>query len=289
MICEEAGEVLESHIVTSLSPGTQQLILIGDHQQLRPKLSEYTLSIDSGHHHNLDLSLFERLVLKYRQEGSSTLITLDTQRRMRPVIADLLRFTLYPKLRDAGCVFDYPPVRGFSKNLHFFSHSNHENTDTGEQSVSTNSFKNTFEAKMIVELVRYLVKQGYKPNQIAVLTPYVGQLLLLRNMLGSAMMAVTLDERDIVALESTTGGEDESIDEVTVEVRSLNRCIRLATVDNFQGEEAEVVIISTVRNNTKGRTGFLKISNRVNVMISRAKHGMFILGSKETIKVLLRV
>ena len=55
---EEAAEVLESHIVTSLSPGCQHLILIGDHQQLRPNPNVYTLAKD----YKLDMSLFERMV-----------------------------------------------------------------------------------------------------------------------------------------------------------------------------------------------------------------------------------
>jgi hypothetical protein len=38
VVCEEAAEVLESHILASLSPQTEQLILIGDHEQLRPKV-----------------------------------------------------------------------------------------------------------------------------------------------------------------------------------------------------------------------------------------------------------
>ncbi|KAG0361714.1 hypothetical protein BGZ54_008993, partial [Gamsiella multidivaricata] len=63
IICEEAGEVLESHILTALSPSTQHLILIGDHKQLRPQIETYTLSSDStvGKNYNLDQSLFERL------------------------------------------------------------------------------------------------------------------------------------------------------------------------------------------------------------------------------------
>lgn len=60
-------------------------------------------------------------------------------------------------------------------------------------------------------------------------------------------------------------------------------CVRLSTVDNFQGEEADVVIVSTVRNNPQGKTGFLQIPNRVNVMMSRAKHGMYVFGGATTI------
>jgi len=57
-IVEEAAEVLESHIVTSLSPGCQHLILIGDHQQLRPNPTVFELAT----HYQLDTSLFERMV-----------------------------------------------------------------------------------------------------------------------------------------------------------------------------------------------------------------------------------
>ena len=58
MIVEEAAEVLEAHIVTSMPETTQHLILIGDHQQLKPSPTVYELAIK----YNLDMSLFERMV-----------------------------------------------------------------------------------------------------------------------------------------------------------------------------------------------------------------------------------
>ena len=63
VLVEEAGEILESHILTAMGPSTEQLILIGDHQQLRPKCS-YELSVDGGNGYDLNRSLFERLVSK---------------------------------------------------------------------------------------------------------------------------------------------------------------------------------------------------------------------------------
>ena len=41
IICEEAGEILEAHILSALTPSTQHLILIGDHNQLRPNIATY--------------------------------------------------------------------------------------------------------------------------------------------------------------------------------------------------------------------------------------------------------
>ena len=48
------------------------------------------------------------------------------------------------------------------------------------------------------------------------------------------------------------------------------------------GEEAKIVVISLVRSNEEHKCGFLKTDNRVNVLLSRAKHGMYIIGDSET-------
>lgn len=50
-------------------------------------------------------------------------------------------------------------------------------------------------------------------------------------------------------------------------------------MDNFQGEEAKVIVISLVRSNDERKYGFLKTSNRINVLLSRASHGMYIFGN----------
>jgi len=58
-----------------------------------------------------------------------------------------------------------------------------------------------------------------------------------------------------------------------------NKNIRLSTVDNFQGEESKIIISSLVRSNPNGDIGFLKESNRLNVMFTRAKYGMYIISN----------
>lgn len=59
VVVEEAAEVLESHIITSLTSKCEHLILIGDHQQLRPSTADYFIEKRM----NLGISLFERMVL----------------------------------------------------------------------------------------------------------------------------------------------------------------------------------------------------------------------------------
>merc|ERR1711871_636909 len=51
------------------------------------------------------------------------------------------------------------------------------------------------------------------------------------------------------------------------------------TVDNYQGEENDIILLSLVRSNTIGSIGFLSISNRVCVALSRARHGFYLIGN----------
>lgn len=64
--------------------------------------------------------------------------------------------------------------------------------------------------------------------------------------------------------------------------KKLSELLRVATVDNFQGEEAKVIIVSLVRSNAARKVGFLKTTNRINVLLSRAQHGMYLIGNTET-------
>ncbi|KAF9157254.1 hypothetical protein BGX20_004037, partial [Mortierella sp. AD010] len=279
VICEEAGEVLESHILTALSEFTQHLILIGDHLQLRPKISTYELSSESrqGKQYNLDRSLFERLITTTKVPSS----LLTTQRRMRPEICDMVRHTLYPKLVDGENVVKYPNVSGMATNVFFMSH--HHPEDRRDQYLAL-SASNTFEAKMVKELVQHLLKNGYQQSNITVLTPYINQLTKLRDTLrGTAQLAI--DERDQEQLDEI---KDEDITVALGNNQSTGDRLILRTIDNYQGEEADIIIISLVRSNTQDdehgwspTIGFLRSPNRTSVLLSRARHGMYLIGNAE--------
>ena len=55
--------------------------------------------------------------------------------------------------------------------------------------------------------------------------------------------------------------------------------IRITSVDNFQGEENDIILLSLVRSNKNGEIGFLSASNRACVALSRAKEGFYIIGN----------
>lgn len=57
--------------------------------------------------------------------------------------------------------------------------------------------------------------------------------------------------------------------------------VRICAVDNFQGEENDIILLSLVRSNEEGNIGFLRISNRVCVALSRARKGFYCIGNLE--------
>ena len=230
VIVEEAAEVLEGHVITALSSGTDHLILIGDHKQLKPNPAVYELA----RHYNLDVSLFERMV-----NNGLTCHSLSTQHRMRPEIADIMRI-IYPKLDDDMSVQRYDSITGIQHNVYFIDH---QEPESGNDELKSPS--NQHEADFVAALCRYLLLQGYRGDNITVLTMYTGQLLTLQRHMPK---------------DSFDG-------------------IRISSVDNFQGEESDIIILSLVRSNKNGKIGFLNIPNRVCVALSRAKKALYCIGN----------
>lgn len=232
LIVEEAAEILESHIVTSLAPKTQHVILIGDHQQLRPSPTVHALAV----HYGLNISLFERMI-----KNNMECFRLSIQHRMRPDVADLIVPHIYTDLKNHEVVTKFEDIKGVSKNVFFINHSYNE-----DQEADSKSKVNEHEAKFIIKLCKYLILQGYDSSKITVLTTYSGQLFVMKKL----------------------------VDDVI-------RKVRFTVVDNFQGEENDIILISFVRSNEEGEIGFLKVANRVCVALSRAKKGLYCIGNFE--------
>lgn len=121
MIVEEAAHVLEAHVVASLTQHCTQLILIGDHKQLRPMIADHNLK-DSF----LDVSLMERLVQNGIAQDNRNWTQLKVQHRMRTEIAELICPVIYNELENHADVELYPAVMGCAKNLFFVEHEHPE-------------------------------------------------------------------------------------------------------------------------------------------------------------------
>ncbi|XP_033626581.1 NFX1-type zinc finger-containing protein 1-like [Asterias rubens] len=236
VIVEEAAEVLEAHIITALAAKCQHLILIGDHQQLKPNPTVYRLAKVF----NMDTSLFERMI-----NNGVPCQTLNHQHRMRPEISKLMKKHFYKNLHDDESVMDFDDIKGVAHNMFFIDHNQFE--DEGDDNKTKS---NQHEAEVLVELCRYLLHQGYQPKQITILTTYLGQLFTFKKLMD----------------KGTFEG------------------VRVSVVDNFQGEENDIILLSLVRSNEEGSIGFLKTSNRVCVALSRARMGFYCIGNANILR-----
>jgi hypothetical protein len=275
VLVEEAAEIFESHVLTSLSKNTKRLIMIGDHKQLRPKAQHYPLTVESNRQYDLNRSLFERLA---QQLPTSR---LGIQHRMHPSISEIPRLTTYPELKDAPGTADRPMVKGLQSRLIFINHNHSEDFHKTEiERVDAVSKTNQHEVDMIVAIVRYLFQQGYQPGNLVVLTPYLGQLLKIQRALSSAWN-VFIDDMDYNEARSLLQGVEGF--EVTKK-GPVESSVRVATIDNYQGEEADIVIASLVRGNSDHNIGFLREPERVNVLLSRARLCEIVVGNRETLE-----
>ncbi|UJR19289.1 hypothetical protein I4U23_022418 [Adineta vaga] len=232
VIVEEAAAIFEAHVITALNSKCEHLILIGDHVQLKPNPNVYHL----GTKYHLDVSLFERLI-----KNKLPNVRLNIQHRMRPEISRLMKH-FYDDLEDHQSVqTDRESISGIDTNVFFINHSNMETTiDDGS------SKRNEYEAKYVIELAQYLIKQGYQSKQITILVMYLGQ-------------------RQFIAKQAKS-------------IRNLQG-VRILVTDNYQGEENDIIILSLVRSNVEKQIGFLKIHNRICVALSRARCGLFVIGN----------
>ncbi|WBW74809.1 RNAi-mediated heterochromatin assembly helicase Hrr1 [Schizosaccharomyces osmophilus] len=235
---EEAANILEGPIIPAVFPSLEQLILIGDHKQLRPSCSTFALARSPF---NLSVSIFERLV-----ENEMVCDMLSIQRRMHPKIRQLVD-SVYFGLSDHPIARCRPAIPGMGQlRRFFFTHTNVEDTD------GFSSKCNQFEAEMLVQFASYLILHGVNPLQITCLTFYVAQKKEIENL-------------------------------ISIHLPDKKENIRVATVDGYQGEENDVILLSLVRNHDQRSVGFLDSSYRVCVALSRARQGLYVFGNAEMV------
>ncbi|EOD13888.1 hypothetical protein EMIHUDRAFT_44663, partial [Emiliania huxleyi CCMP1516] len=169
---------------------------------------------------------------------------LDTQYRMHPSLATFVSTCFYRGKYLSGVAdAKRPQPRG----LRWPSPSCNAAllvSGSGEEGAGQ-SKRNPGEASAVVSLLRDL-----RPAEVGVVTPYGAQVGLLRQQVSSL-----------------PGGRE-------IEVKS---------VDGFQGREKELIVFSAVRSNRSGSLGFVSDARRLNVMLTRAKRGLVIVGDPTTL------
>lgn len=247
ILMEETAQILEIETTIPLllqnpENGVNRLkrwIMIGDHNQLPPIIQNSAFQKFS----NMEQSLFARFV-----RLGVPAIELDAQGRARPSLCDLYRWR-YKKLTElehihredrfmqanAGFVFDYQMI------------SVDDYKGSGETMPMPHYYQNKGEAEFVVALFKYMRMLGYPGEQITILTTYNGQKQLLR---------------DLVERECNKDAY-------------IGRPSKVTTVDKFQGQQNDYILLSLVRTKT---VGHLRDIRRLVVAMSRARLGLYVFG-----------
>ncbi|KAA8497562.1 Intron-binding protein aquarius [Porphyridium purpureum] len=264
-VVEEAGRAneLESFPLLALCP--ERLMLVGDDLQLPPLVVDEHIR-DYG---NFAQPLFSR----FRRIGVPPIL-LDYQARARHELANLYRFRYSVSsgtqtLKDLNRSSDWKHPEHVSHFLQFINSDRatvsgcSKCTAMAEAPVSKRfeSETNPAECAQIVSFSAFLVVVSkIPPDEIAILTPYRAQKELIRKHLESHWMHLA---------EQGCHGLAETVSAVEV-----------ATVDEYQGLEREVVLISLVKTRpTDMPSNFLCDARRINVLSSRARSALYMFGS----------
>lgn len=247
ILVDEAAQATElAAVVPLILRGTQRLVLVGDQCQLPP-----TVQSTEAEERGLSLSLYSRMV----DGGGVTPFLLDTQFRSHPLIAEFSCRTFYAgRLKSGVKAEDRKPPRGLpfprvDCPIGYIDVNSDEATE-GESKL------NPGEADVIVRMVQDVFYQReLEVTEVGVVTPYVAQVRLLKRMLRNVM--------------------PEGTDPELLEV---------ASVDNFQGREKDLIVFSAVRSNRTGTVGFLADWRRLNVMLTRARRGLIVIGNSRTLR-----
>jgi hypothetical protein len=252
VIVDEAAQALmpETFIPFKFDPAL--CLLIGDPQQL-PGLV---------HSHALELLGYAESLMGVLTEGQQRpyLERLTTQYRMHPSICKWVSDQFY----DGELVADTQLVSRATSRQRLpvtwplsVLPSAFIDCDFDEKKGKYGDISNAKEARVVMATVQRLLERGVPPNEIGVIAFYAAQVKLL------------------VELRSKLAREFPNM-------RDLAGKLTISTVDGFQGDERDFILISCVRSCSSA--GFLSDHRRINVAMSRAKHARWVFGNASALR-----
>lgn len=245
ILMEETAQILEIETTIPLllqnpENGLNRLkrwVMIGDHNQLPPIIQNSAFQKFS----NMEQSLFARFV----RLGVPN-IELDAQGRARTSLCDLYRWR-YKNLKELD-VINYSEEfnRANAGFVHEYQLINVDDyKGVGESTPMPYYYQNRGEAEYVVALYKFMRIIGYPSEKITILTTYNGQKQLLR---------------DLIEQECTKDAY-------------IGKPNKVTTVDKFQGQQNDFILLSLVRTRT---VGHLRDIRRLVVAMSRARLGLYV-------------
>ncbi|MCI6338398.1 MAG: AAA domain-containing protein [Prevotella sp.] len=248
LFIDEAAQALEAACWIPIRRATR-VILAGDHCQLPPTIKSIA-AMKGG----LDKTLMQRIV--ERKPEAVTLLKM--QYRMNE---DIMRFSsdwFYNGQVEAAPMVKYRGILDLDKAIEWKDTSGDA---SHEEFVGDNFGRiNKEEAQLtLLTLAEYFVRIGRQRIideriDVGIISPYRAQVQYLRHLIKK-----------------------------TDFYKPFRKIIAVNTVDGFQGQERDIIVISMVRSNEEGQIGFLRDLRRMNVAITRARMKLLILGDSATL------
>ena len=248
LFIDEAAQALAPACWAAITK-CNRVILSGDHQQLPP-----TVKCIQAARGGLEHTLMQYVV----KHKPMCVTQLQTQYRMhRDIMGFSSKWFYHGKLNAAPEVADRM-ISPLDSPLTWIDTSDCDFQE--KENARTQSKMNAEEARLLVHVVRDYVEM-IGMNRIeeervdfGIISPYKAQVKMIRRLLKMQKF-----------------------------FKTLKRQITINSVDGFQGQERDVIVISMVRDNDEGTIGFLRDLRRMNVALTRARMKLIIIGNSETI------
>ena len=278
LFIDEAAQALEAACWIPMRRASR-VILAGDHCQLPPTVKSIA-ALRAG----LGKTLMERIA-----ENKPEVVTLlKIQYRMNDEIMRFSSDWFYGGKVESAPQIKYRSVLDYDHPITWIDTSNEENQitiegeDAPEDSASTSSSVSTANQNSDLNFKEQFVGESFgRINKAeAELT-----LLTLAEYFTKIGKQRVLEERIDVGIISPYRAQVQYLKKLIKKYeffKPYRRLISVNTVDGFQGQERDVILISLVRSNDEGQIGFLKDLRRMNVAMTRARMKLIILGNKDT-------
>ena len=263
LFIDEAAQALEAACWIPLRR-VSRVVLAGDHCQLPPTVKSIA-ALKAG----LGTTLMERLV----ETHPEAVTLLKIQYRMHD---DIMRFS--SDYFYNGQVESAPEVR-FRGIL---------DLDTPMEWIDTAEFSDSPENQESTESPGLSFKEEFVGESYGRINKNEAQLTLhvLQHYFERISKQRLLDERIDVGIISPYRAQVQYLRRLLTKrefFKPFRRQISVNTVDGFQGQERDIIVISLVRSNDEGQIGFLRDLRRMNVAITRARMKVIILGDRQTL------
>lgn len=251
LFIDEAAQALEPACWIAIRRANR-VILAGDHCQLPPTVKSIA-ALKAG----LGKTLMERIV-----DSKPEVVTLlDTQYRMNEEIMRFSSSWFYDGKVKADPITAHRGILDYDTPIEWVDDVANDDETVGETFVGETFGRiNKVEARQVMELLQaYFEKIGKQriideSIDVGIISPYRAQVQYLRHLIKKEAF-----------------------------FNPFRHLLSVNTVDGFQGQERDVIIVSLVRSNNDGQIGFLRDLRRMNVAMTRARSKLIIIGDHETL------